>query len=279
MRNRIIYTHYSGGEPKRQRRTRLPLRYLIVGSAIICAVAGAITLLRIDALQIRTVTFAGVNSNSLNEATLRSSVLAELSGSRLLIFPRTSFFLANTSAIEKRLKTDFPRIESVTAVKEFPFKIHISLVERTFWGVFCNGMAGSSTPACAYIDPHGIAYQASAEPEGTLIISIHSDTRDDIHIGERVVDASLMEELTVFSEKLPASANIHIADFELHTRIPSEIRARTVDGFILIFKRGGDIASTLHVLKRVLESEIKDQRRRLDYIDLRFGNKVFYKLR
>ena len=36
-------------------------------------------------------------------------------------------------------------------------------------------------------------------------------------------------------------------------------------------------ANALRVLKKVLDEEIGDKRGGLDYIDLRFGNKVFYK--
>jgi hypothetical protein len=46
---------------------------------------------------------------------------------------------------------------------------------------------------------------------------------------------------------------------------------------LLILNVKDDYSRVFSVLKTVLENEIKDKAKDIDYIDLRFGNKVFYK--
>ena len=66
--------------------------------------------------------------------------------------------------------------------------------------------------------------------------------------------------------------------YELISDFPKEIRVVGPEGYRVYFDRESDLQNAFRVLKTVLAEEIKDRRARLDYIDLRFGNKVFYKL-
>ena len=250
---------------------------IIAGIAVLLVCGGVIFVLRAPRLQIRAVAVAGIQT--LDERGVRDRIGLALAGTRAWIFPQSSFFLADTREIASGLAHDFPRIRAVAIAKKFPDKLDIVIIERGFWGIFCNGQHGSSTPVCAYIDPDGIAYEYAPEPQGKLIVSIQSDEAGDIALGAPVIDPLIMAAIRGLAEKIPTAGGGTIVDFELYTRVPSEIRAIAADGFMMIFKREDDYTSTLGVLKRVMDGEIKDRRSRLDYIDLRFGNKVFYKMK
>ena len=73
--------------------------------------------------------------------------------------------------------------------------------------------------------------------------------------------------------------NLNVIGYQLFSKIPGEIRVTVSDGFKIYFNRDDDLENAFVVIKTVLEEEIKEKRSRLDYIDARFGNKVFYKLR
>ena len=261
---------------------------IALSATVLLICGGVIFALREPRLQIRNITLRGIKT--LDERAVRDEISARLTGARFYVLPRSSFFLADTAAIASGLKHDFSRIRDVTAVKNFPDKLDISVTERIFWGVFCDGLAVSSTPACphtqclgvgacVYIDPEAIAYEHAPEPQGKLILSIRSDAVGDIALGASALDPAVMGEIRNLAERIPAETGSALAGFELHSRVPSEIRAVAGEGFTMIFKREDDYTATLRVLKRVLDGEIKEKRGRLNYIDLRFGNKVFYKLK
>ncbi len=275
MKSRIVYT--PSGAARKPRKARKVLLAAALGAGVLFVCGGAVLVLRAPRLQIRDIAVSGVKT--LDEQAVRDAIRVALAGARAYVLPRSSFFLVDTGAIASGLKRDFPRIRDIVVTKKFPDKFDVAITERQFWGVFCNSSQNSSAPACAYIDPDGVAYEHAPEPQGKLIVSVRSDETGDIALGAPAVDTALMAEIRDLEEKIPAQTGIAIADFELRARVPSEIRAIAADGFAMIFRREDDYSGTLRVLKRVLDGEIKGQQSRLDYIDLRFGNKVFYKLK
>ena len=278
MKSRIVYTP-SGASKKRQKARRVFWYTLIVVAVLLLSI-GAVTALRATSLQIRQITLRGVST--LDTHAIRESINAHLAGTRIPIVPRSSFFLVNADAIASDLERRFPRIEQAAAVKTFPDKLDVTITERTLWGVFCTGLESSSTPMCGYIDAGGVVYEQAPEPRGSLLTVIRSDVRSDGEgdaVPRQAIDMGVMAEIRALRDKLPTSAGVQVINFELRSRVSSEIRATTGAGFTLIFRRENDVSGTLRVLKRVLDEEIKNRQSKLDYIDLRFGNKVFYKMK
>lgn len=273
MSSRIIYT------PREAPRTR-PLRKILffaaTGIAAVLLPVGIIYAFRSPVLQINQVEFFGLQS--LEERILRERVSAMISGAYAFVLPRSSYFLADSAAIASRLREEFPRLADAQVAKEFPDKLVVTASERAFWGIFCSSSNSTSTPVCVYIDPSGFSYEEAPEPKGSLILSIYSDG-PDAAIGKPVVDAATAELLQFLTKETLVAAGTPVIGYELRSRVTSEIRARTGDGFIIIFERNADFGNSFRVLKRVLDEEIKEKRDRLDYIDLRFGNKVFYKMK
>lgn len=274
MKSRIVYTPAGASKKRRGRKVFF---YAAIGTVILVVPASTVLIARMPSLQISKIALSG--AHTLDERVVRERIGTHLAGTRALILPENFFFFVNTGAIASDLESTFARIEHATAVKNFPDMLDVAITERTFWGVFCNGSQGSSTPVCGYIDSAGVVYERAPESKGQLIVVIRSDTEDTAIIPRQAVDPGAMAHIRALAEKLPTETGITVASFDLRSRVPSEIRATAGEGFTLIFKREDDIRAMAHVLKRVLNEEIKDKRSRLDYIDLRFGNKVFYKLR
>ena len=86
-----------------------------------------------------------------------------------------------------------------------------------------------------------------------------------------------MREMQFLKDELKKKNGLEIVSYHFFSRVPREIRVETANGFKLWFDRTKNLSESFKVLKTVLEQEIKDRRQELSYIDLRFGNKVFYK--
>ncbi len=273
MSSRIVYT--PGGSPRARPRRRIVI-LTAASIGVILAVAGIVYVLRLPPLQIKELEFYGLRP--LEEHLLQERVLAGLAGAYAYFVPHSFYYAVDSEALARRLREEFPRLENVQIAKEFPDKLILTATERSFWGIFCASPQSSSTPQCVYIDPSGFAYDDAPEMEGSLILDIYSDGGEAV-IGKPAVDTATMELFQFLAEKTAESAGAAITGYELRTRVPSEIRVKVADGFTVIFDRNADFTNSFRVLKRVLDDEIKEKRGQLDYIDLRFGNKVFYKLR
>lgn len=306
MSSRIIYTPREVPQTKR-------LRKILIAVSAVAAVfllAAAITyLIRLPSLHIREISFSGMESSE--EDAARERIGSILGGSWAAFLPRSFYFLADAEEIAAGLGAEFPQAKEIEVTKTFPDRLSVVMMRRSFWGIFCSRQesvsaphlsgtdaehqelnlsqkGAGSVPECAYIDPTGFAYESAPQATGGLILVVESDAQR-IAVGETVIEPAVMEQLGLLRDGLPAAAGLEVVGFELRSRVPSEIRAGVSDGFTIIFGRDEDFANTLRVLKRVLDEEInphtsggvgvKDKRGQLDYIDLRFGNKVFYKLK
>lgn len=273
MSSRIIYT--TRGAPRTKVLGRI-LLFAAAGAAVLVLSAGVIYLMRLPSLQIRDVSFSGLEP--VEEAAARERIGGILGGAYAALLPRSFYFLADAEEIAAELRAEFPQAKEIEVTKTFPGRLRVEMMRRPFWGIFCATPESTSAPECGYIDPTGFAYETAPQAIGGLILVVESDA-ERVTVGETVIEPVVMEQLSLLRDGLPAAAGLEVAGFELRSRVPSEIRARVSDGFTLIFGRDEDFTNTLRVLKRVLDGEIKDKRGQLDYIDLRFGNKVFYKYR
>ncbi len=231
--------------------------------------AGAVYLLRLPYWQIKKVEIGGLEI--LDPQEVRVKIDNFKSGLILFLLPRSSFLLFNSESLASLLRQEFPRVESVLVRKVFPDSLEIKLKERELFGIFCN-------EECVYIDKQGFAYDYAPISSGFLFIKIKSDAAE-ARIGSTVLEPDLMNEIVFLSSEVGKISGIRAVGYELFSKISSEIKMETSEGFKILFKRGDNFANAFRVLKTVLEQEIKDKRAQLEYIDLRFGNKVFYRFR
>ena len=265
---------------------------MILWVTLAIAVAGSgVYLLRLPQLQIRKIETVGLQV--LTEAAINERVAVLLDGNYFLIVPKRSVLFIRTGTITQILQESFPRLESVTVSRKFPDTLIVSVVERELWGIFCSSgvePSGQISAAledtdlphqevgCAYIDKTGFAFERAPSSSGSLIKKIKIDEAD-LALASYAVEPDIMSDILRLSGRVEDRTKSPVVTYELFSKIPREVRMTVAEGFTLYLNRDGDIVNTLRVLKLVLEEEIKDRRSELEYIDARFGNKVFYKFR
>lgn len=279
MSDRIIYT------PREEKKTKKPYKKIILLIGIIFALGfsawGSIYVLRLPELQIKNVIISGLVS--MEEESVKKEVYKNLSGSYFGFVPKRSYFAVNPSYLKQSIRDFFPRIEEISITKNLPDVIRLKVKERILWGIFCvvdSETQKKEAPArqCAYMDKTGFAYEGAPLFFGILIPKIKSSGAK-LEIPGQILDPALMEELVFLAEETAKNTGVEVTEYELSPEIPAEIKVLTGEGFKIFFKRESDYKNSFQVLKTVMEEEIKDKRSELDYVDLRFGNKVFFKYR
>jgi len=235
-------------------------------------VGGVVYLLRYPAWQITEISFSGFER--VLPADVEAKIQEDLRGTLLLLLPRSSYFLFDSAASEEKILKDFPRLESVQISKEFPSKISVVAKEREFWAIYCAGESGR----CGYSDKTGFVYEEAPVSTGSLILAVFRDT-GAVEIPSQPLEQALVEKFILFSELLKNETGEEVESFILSGGLDDEFRARVRSGFFLYVKRDDDFAKVVKTLKIFLEKEIGEKKRSLEYVDLRFGNKIFYKSR
>lgn len=275
MTSRILYVPR---ETRGKRRLFSRIMKIAVGAGLVCTfLAGAIVVLRLPSVQISAIAVSGLET--VDEPVLRAHIASRLAEKIWLFLPRSSFFLADTASLGADLRAAFPAIAEIRIEKIFPDGLAVTIAERSFWGIICNTLQQEEVPPqCVAIDKTGFGYESAPRPQGNLILTVKTD-RALLAAGEQQIEPLLMERLQTLRDGVSAATGQEVSNFELRMSTPGDIRLKTADGFMIFFRRDDDFTNAFRVLKKVLDAEIRDRRAALDYIDVRFENKVFYKMR
>lgn len=250
------------------------------------ALLGAVLLLF---TQIADTSFFRVKEISVsgNEAISGESVVSlaerELHGYYLALFSRRNALLLPRGKIVDALKASFPRIETARTDLEGFTALTIHVKERDPVGVACpfqNGDA-SSARGCLYIDEDGLMFAEAPQFSGDLFFTytaVFKDPRGPI--GAFLVEAKDFADALSLKEAIE-EAGVGLSGVVLY----DSYFAFEIDGGgeIRINREQEEYTEALVNLSAVLEAgTFRSESGELsfdglEYIDLRFGNKVFYK--
>lgn len=188
-----------------------------------------------------------------------------------------NIFFIPTDVIEQHLLINIPQIRDVHIERKLPGTLKIIVQEKT------PALLLLSSKKYYFVDAEGIAYEeARLETLPGIILPTvkNNDQEVQLTLGTSVVDSGFIEFINAIAKDLPDIVGAKVVE----TRIPS-LAAREVH-FILDnnwqvrFDITRPPAGQLDVLKRLLTDTITpDERSKIEYIDLRIQNRVYYKTR
>lgn len=282
----IIYTAKGKDIARTYHKRKFPIPLFYLAAAFLISAALAY-FFEFSNWKVEEINIEGISTLNPNE--IRSFIFKELAGKYTLIFPKNLIFLFSSKRLASDLKNRFPIISDVKIYKKYPDKLKLTIEERKFWGIFCassnisakiNSLPAVQDPEekCAFVDKTGFAYDEAPPSRGYVIVKIRRDS-PDFEIPSQVLDTALFQKLIDLEKKLNSILDAHALQYTLFSKTPEEVRIKLNEGFEIYFNLEEDLEKSLKVLETVLREEIKDRRPELEYIDLRFGNKVFYKMR
>ena len=185
---------------------------------------------------------------------------------RRIFLPTKSIFLLNQKAIEKALLNEFPQVAKANLKRKLPNILILEIKERVGLAVFCQ-----SDLSCFEIDKEGIAFEPSEKENGLVIFS---GKDEKIFLGKKVIQKEDLKSILEIQRQLK-ELEIEIEKFFLEDK---KLTAKTTANFEIYFDLGGNVRDQLFNLREVWKEKILPENRgELEYIDLRFGNRVFFK--
>ncbi|MBI4132215.1 MAG: FtsQ-type POTRA domain-containing protein [Candidatus Sungbacteria bacterium] len=229
----------------------------------------------LSALAVNNIEVAG--ADNIPKEEIRQAIEVSIAGRWWSLVPKNNYFAVSAGRTEENIRVKFPELAAVNADKIFPHGLRISASGRKLWGVYCMRPALSAPAApCAYLDAGGTAYEELLRYNGWLLPVIYGSSV--VKPGEIAVPPAMLEFFNQAKTELE-SLNGYALSFSFSTTTPDEVRLDLAEGFSLRITPSRPISEWLGVLKTVLEKDIGARRAELEYVDLRFGAKVFYKFR
>ncbi|MDP3785425.1 MAG: cell division protein FtsQ/DivIB [bacterium] len=257
-------------------------------SIVFLGIAAGVSFFYIPSLRASSITFTGLET--LNETKLREEVSDILSKKYFLIFPKNNIvFLPRKEILS--LLAGIPRLEGFSIETGLPSKLEIKLKERKSWAVWCrkpadlpaegSPQAGSPSdiqagkPPCALVDKNGFVFAAAPIFSGSAVLKI-LDGRGIDYFGKNFIAPEKLNEISLLGERLEKRLGEEISAVEITN--DDEFHLVLKNGWYLKLDFATDLPKAFDNLALILEN-LKDSRRNLEYIDLRFQDKVFYKLK
>lgn len=283
---------------KRRRRfnfTPYLFIFLMVGICIAALLSGLWYFANLRYWQVSRISIMG--NETIDKDSLNRMIEELLSGRFLFFVPRSQYFFLSESSLGGALKGRFPKIRNISVTKTFPDSLDVRLQEREIFIVYCfmaehsspvlsqptpsapPSLNGGQTSDCFYVDRDGVVFETPVTIAGSAFPMILDDETKDFSPGASIVSGEVLLFLERARVLLKDKLQVGLRSLTLSKDIPKDYLIETGGGYYLIVSRDQDQSGWLSSLKTLLETRLKDKVSEVDYIDLRFGSKIFYKLK
>jgi hypothetical protein len=229
-----------------------------------------IALFYIPYFKIKKISLEG--NSSVDSEKIMANVSNYLAGKEFKIFPQDNFLILSKKEIVASLLKEFPRLKEVSLNKNFPDTISIKVKERNNEALFCFS---NKDEGCAFIDEDGFVFDKAPYFSSGVYLTFLEEATSAWKSSFQVIPEEQFKKLIDFKNLL-AEENIKILQIIIKKEENYELQ--TNEKWRILLNEKNEAQITYQNLKLTLD-QIKDKRKNLDYIDLRFGNKVFYKFK
>src|SRR6185369_2504360 len=285
MRKRNILNSPGLMELKRRRRKIFLNKILISIFSLIVIFAGLAYISRISVLNIKDTEVAG--NKVIDAEAIKSAVSRVTSGNYLWLFPRTNILFYPQSNIKVALIEEFKRLENVDlSIKNYKI-LKVSVTEREGVYTWCGDVPSESNneSKCYFMDKSGYIFDEAPFFSGDVYFKFYGklDLKDDSPLGANFSPENFSK-LVSFKKSLE---DIGLKPEVLYTnddgsiRIFLPIQKGSREPYIVL-DADDDFQTSAENLELALSTEpllsdFKNKYSSLEYIDLRYGNKVYYR--
>jgi cell division septal protein FtsQ len=257
---------------------RIPKVFYFVSTAFSIALVGLVyTFVFSNQFVIADITVSGTEGVLKDEVT--RYIEESLAQWRFFIVQQNKTILFPDERLSAGLQAAFPDIGEVDVSVEAPHTLSVTIAERQSDGIWCayERVTAGGVPACYFYDEQGVIYdEAPNAARGFLITVVRDERATAQSLGTRVLDA---ETLSYVGELTAALARAYVKPRYLVLAQNGEVRAGFGDTWEAYFARTVAATTQADALGLVLQEEVGSQSGELEYVDVRLGNKVFYKYR
>lgn len=235
----------------------------------------------IQKLSIRNVVVVG--NSSVEASELQKDINSILDKRYFFIFSKRNAFIYPKKEINKFVVANYPKVDDLVIKTEGLNILNVVIEERKPLALWCG------VPDCYFIDKNAYVYEKYEQNEENKdeLIKFHGNEEfiGPSPIGKNAFDKKIFEEMFSTS-KVMETLGFKVSDILYKEK--NSITFDLKDNGRIIFTDKKSFEESLDNLKSALASSVfkpkktsdmsQNQYVKFEYIDLRYGNKVFYRL-
>lgn len=255
------------------RQKRKMVKLAGYGLSILLLFILIVSIFYIPHLRIKEIDVGGVVEG--NEKILLLWLAGAIEGKRFGILPYNNIIIFPKESMEAGVIEAFPEIKEFNIKRVSLSKIEATGKERKAVGLWCN-----KKDNCGFVDESGFVYKQAPTFSGNLFLKFYkfgSEEALDVKKGFQAISENEFKNLVKFVGFVSENG---VKINKVFMEEQGQYRFETTAGWHIILNQKNEIQISAGRLKLILESQIqKKDLANIDYIDLRFGNKIFYKFK
>ncbi len=283
MKRRDILNSSKLTELKRQRRKNLQNKILYISGFVLALLIVFVATSHINKLRIKNINISG--NKVIDTDKIELIIRDTIKGNYLYILPKSSFLFLPKEKIIDNLTTEYGRLKDINFHIDNTESMSVSLAEREGKYIWCGDVLSvesiSEDNPCSFMDESGYVFDIAPFFSGNVYFRFFGILDNKtfskniwpkiMTLKERVENMGLKPVALYIKDD--GDMNIYLSSRSVLTEAP-EIR----------FKKDFVLEKTVENLQAAvatepLLSDLKNKNKTLEYIDLRFGNKVYFKFR
>lgn len=212
------------------------------------------------------------------EKAVKDSLELFKEGRDWLVLKRDNIYLFPASEAEEKLKEQF-LLQEIKITKQYPGALRVEFkIKKPALRLAAENWLYTLDSSGEILEKLAASGSASGTPksdDGGL--PVMTGGADDLPIASKVMDGELaLFIITVFNE-MEQKTGVAVNSFSPVAESPSSLKVKTEEGWNVILNIRISASEQVNKLAAVLKQQKIEERKNLDYIDLRFGDRIYSK--
>jgi cell division septal protein FtsQ len=285
MKRNVLNSPHLSKLKKHRRRVVLE-KILISLLGLLAVFFSAVYLSRLNSLNINDIEISG--NKVVSTEMIKTIIEQQLAGKYLGLFPKTNLLFYPKNKIENALQNQLQRLKNIDLKIQNNKILQVSVTERIPTYLWCGADLPTNAAAenCYFMDTDGYIFDTAPYFSGEVYFKFYGGANINAvsplgsYFSEQNFQQLISFKNILLSLNLTPVALDDTNDGNM-TMLLSRGISLAADPKIL-FKADADFENVAENLQTALtteplQSEFKNKYASLEYIDLRFGNKVYYK--
>lgn len=226
---------------------------------------------------IRNIQISGVEKISQDD--LHSLIDSQLATRRFFIFNQDNIFVFDEKTAEKIIDGKYA-LNSLKIDKSLPGTLKISLEEKKpaiIWKTADKFyLVGGDGAIINEISPEEVSGYQGNQP-GVKMAVVFDDSNASVSTKDEILTSRVVQNINDLQNYLSQTTGLQILNLEMANHDDPTIKCLTGEGWEAYFSFVNDLNAQVNKLKVFLEEKNQAERRGLQYVDLRFEDRVYYK--
>ncbi len=274
-------------EFRRKKQRILKIKIGIILFLFVALIVGLAFISRINKLNINQINISG--NKIIETKDIESVVKNDISGHYLWLFPKTNFLIYPKRGIKKDLASRFKRLKDISENIQNARTLEVNVSEYQGKYLWCGVLipvlnSNLNNDKCYFMDDSGYIFDEAPYFSGEVYFKFYGNggMNGDIPTGTYFMKDKFTE-ITTLKDTLE-KLGFNPSDFWLDNDNEADfsLSGQPMTGPRIIFKLDADYSKLAENLQAAISTEplhtdLQTKLASLLYIDLRFGNKVYYK--